>query len=1400
MMRSSLFLVALATSQTATAQNFTIIDDGIVLPVGPVGSYHQYNIGSPSVVYNPENSEFVMYFEYRGDWGVPARCAAGAGTEWGLGRATSPDGITWTYDAFPSLHPVIDTFWECAITHPKVVYQSAGVWHLYFKSWQEEGRVCDDDTGNADGIPDPPWGCTTVTGVGYASSTDGINWNVAPEPILNFAVLDPTPEDFGWPRVVQVSGTWLMFMNYGDNGLTLSTAPAAAGPWEWEGKQTPGGYQEAIEPGLYTWMEDELIVAEVVCKDEPATDALEMFFGGRDRATADFWGTPLSQALGFAVGGVDSWVIDSTPEIAWTQADYLADINWRSWTVLPVGDQYIIYYQRKLAAGNEVGLAYTTPDTNWNLNTITDSVCNYFGGPAVVEDDFYDAIEDTPLVVDAATGVLGNDVDAERNALTAILVADVTNGTLVLNADGSFTYTPNADFDGIDSFSYEVDDSVTLSTIAIVTIDVPGALDLPVAGDDAYNVIEDTLFSANAADGVLANDFDPDTGAALLTASLQTDVSNGTLTLNADGSFDYVPDANFNGIDSFTYVAENDSASLEATVTLTVAAVNDAPTAADIPYNIDEDTTLLADVTTGVLSSAVDVDGDSLTADLVSDVSNGILTLNTDGSFDYSPNFGFNGDDTFVFRVFDGTVHSVNYTVTITVAPIADTPNGLDDAYGGTEDTTLVVDALTGLLANDTDGDGDPLTAVLVGDVSSGTLTLNADGSFTYVPNANFNGVDSFTYTANDGVNNSAVTTVTLTIASENDAPAALDDAYNVDEDLDLIVFTATGLVANDTDAENDPLTVSVVSDVSNGVLALNADGSFTYTPDANFNGVDSFTYIANDGDLDSGVATVNLTINSVEDIPVGVDDVYAGSEDTIMVRDALAGVLANDSDDDSDPLTAILVDDVSNGTLVLNADGSFTYTPNLNFTGGDSFTYTANDGDDNSAVTTVTLNIAGTNDAPVSADDAYNIDEDGSLVVATGIGVLANDTDPENSPLTVTLNTDVSNGVLALNADGSFTYTPDANFNGVDSFTYIANDGDLASGVATVSITVNAIEDLPIALDDDYAGPEDTPIVMDALSGVLGNDSDDDSDPLTAVLVDDVSNGTLVLNADGSFTYTPNLNFSGGDSFTYIANDGDDDSAIATVTLTISGDNDAPVATDDAYATDEDNDLIVFIATGVLANDTDLESDPLSANLVSDVSNGLLALNADGSFTYTPNANFNGDDTFTYRANDGTLDSGVVTVTITVNAIDDATVAIEDAYDGSEDADLIIDALNGVLVNDIEVDGDALTATLVDDVSNGLLVLNADGSFTYTPNTDFTGDDSFTYVANDGTTDSNTVTVTLTIGGINDAPVATDDAYDVDEDTNLVVDALSGVLANDVDPEGDPLTAVLDSDVSSGV
>ena len=807
--------------------------------------------------------------------------------------------------------------------------------------------------------------------------------------------------------------------------------------------------------------------------------------------------------------------------------------------------------------------------------------------------------EDVGTYSSGSASVLDNDFDWEGDSMSVTPGTFIgAFGTLTINADGTYTYTPNASNQGLDdgesvqdSFTYTVSDG-SLSDTGTLTITIAGVNDAPVANDDTAATTEDSAVSGN----VLANDTDVDVE-PLVVANPGTYVGTyGTLTLAADGSYTYVPNAAANALDTgesaqdvFTYTASDGTASDSASLTITVNGVNDTPVANDDAASTTED----AAVSGNVLANDTDVDVEPLV------VANpgtyvgtyGTLTLAADGSYTYTPNAAAQGldvgetaQDVFTYTASDGTASDAA-TLTVTVIGLNDAPVASDDSASTTEDASVSGN----VLANDTDVDGEPLVVANPGTYvgTYGTLTLNADGSYTYVPHAAANALDdgetvsdTFSYTASDGTASDSAL-LTITVNGVNDAPVANDDTGSATEDA----AGSGNVLANDTDVDGETLTVANpgVYVGAYGTLTLNADGSYTYAPNAAAQGLDdgetgqdSFSYAASDGTA-SDPATLTITVHGANDAPVANDDSASTNENNTVVG-VSGNVLANDTDADGETLT------VANpgtyvgtyGTLVIAADGSYTYTPgagaqglDVGETAQDVFTYAASDGTA-SDTATLTVTVTGLNDAPVANDDTNSTDENSPV---SG-NALANDTDVDGEPLTVSTPGTYNGfwGTLVLAANGSYTYTPNAAAallnNGqsvVDVFSYNASDGTASDG-ATITITINGLSGVPNANDDSASTVENG-----SVSGnVLANDTDAENDPLTVSNAGTYigTHGTLVLNADGSYTYPANAATNGlaagqsvQDAFSYTATDGGASDS-ATLTVTVNGVNDAPTIT----------------------------------------------------------------------------------------------------------------------------------------------------------------------------------------------------------------------------------------------
>ncbi len=507
---------------------------------------------------------------------------------------------------------------------------------------------------------------------------------------------------------------------------------------------------------------------------------------------------------------------------------------------------------------------------------------------------------------------------------------------------------------------------------------------------------------------------------------------------------------------------------------------------------------------------------------------------------------------------------------------------------------------------------------------------------------------------------------------------------------------------------------------------------------------------------------------------PAAAADAYAVPEGGALSVGAAQGVLVNDAGYDTPPGAVLVSGPARAASFSLHPDGSFSYVHDGSETTTDAFVYRVSSGSA-TAQATVTVTVTPVNDPPVAATNSYSVNED-TLLSVPAPGVLGNDSDPEGGPLTAVLVTGPANGALTLNADGSFSYKGKLNFFGTDSFTYQARDAAGAlGGAATVAIAVNPVNnDPPVSVADSYSTPQSTPLTV-AAPGVLANDYDPDGQPLTAQLRGTPANGTVSLKATGGFTFTPTPGFVGTASFQYRAqspaNTSNRSGNTVTVTITVTGTaNTPPLAANDSFTTAEDTPLSVS-APGVLANDSDPEGAPITAVLVAGPASGTVTLSANGSFTYTPAANFSGSVSFTYRASDGSVTSNVATVTIGVTPVNDAPVATADTYSVAVGGTLSL-AAPGVLANDADPDGGPLTAALIAGTTKGSLTLNADGSFTYVQSAAVTAPttDSFTYQATDGALTSPAVTVTITIAAGSAFPTGLVLAYNFDEPSGPTV------------------------------
>jgi VCBS repeat-containing protein len=1364
-------------------------------------------------------------------------------------------------------------------------------------------------------------------------------------------------------------------------------------------------------------------------------------------------------------GGVDHDVDDVPGELTLTQingSDLVFDpVTGEAKVTLPLGVLTIkengdFSFEPDDGENGTQSFTYTIEDDDGATSTATvNIVVDSRNDPPDAVNDTLNTTEDNPGTIDP----LSNDTDpdtpksglsmVELNGVAvpadpldyvATDVIDPITGDVIGTVDiianpgvGSpylVEFTPvanyNSDPANPPTVEYVLSDGEFTDT-ATITINVASANDTPEAKPDTNAVFEDDgVLTVPVGSGVItgriASEGDTDVDGDVLTV---TDVDGtavttttpgtvtgdyGTLTLNADGSYSYdlnnpavqYLDTNETVTDVFTYTIEDgEGGTATTTLTITINGLNDSPTAVedrattteDSPVNIDvlandsdpdgDDLTIVSITANGTTTPLYDADGnplvDPVTGDPIEvDVGNGTVHLDDKGTTDptddelvFTPDENFTGTVTFTYTMTDGQAQ-VSNLVTVNVTPVNDPPETLPDTGTVNEDATLNVPVVDGVLANDTDADATPLTVSNITDgvtndtVASGTpgeitndwgkLTINDDGSYSFVANGpESQKLDTgesatvvFTYTANDGTVGTT-NTLTITINGVNDAADPEPDFGTVNEDATLTVPALTGVLSNDTDVDGDPLTVSRIafgatSDtvaagdpgvITNawGTLTINDDGSYEFVADgASSQQLDVgesatvvFTYTANDGTTGT-TETLTITIHGQNDAPLANPDSTSTREDVPKEID----VLFNDTDVDGEPLTITqvngqnLVDgngdpvviDVDNGTVELQDQGNtdptddvLLFTPDTDFTGTVTFTYTIADPDGDTSTTTVTIRVSNDNDAPVASPDTGSTDEDTPLnALLPSESVLANDTDVDGDGLTVTDvdfgGTDGAPGVaivgvygsLILDTDGTYVYTPnDTTAQALDTgesvteiFTYTASDGT-ATATSTLTITVNGRNDAPDTTPDTDTVNEDAT----ETGNVLSNDTDVDGEPLTVSNITDGTNsdpvatgtpgeitnawGTLTIDEFGDYSFTadgPNsqaldVNESATVVFTYTVTDGDA-TATETLTITINGQNDAPVANPDTNITDEDTTLTVTTAEGVIQSsggpgqDTDVDGETL---VVTDVdfgakdatpgemsavgTYGTLTLGSTGSYVYTPNDLADTLDTgdsvteiFTYTVRDPDGVTAVSTLTITVTGVNDAPVAEDNNYETTQfDAiggNVIDDDGNGILpggvdhdvddtpdeltvtqVNGVDLVFDPITGLATVDLTHGVLKIAEDGEFTYTPDgSDFTGSVTFTYSIEDPEGAASSATVNITIG--NQGPTARPDEINVNEDSsgtvnpltsdsdpdtpreNLVIISLNGVAIDLTDPTSfvpmdvfDPATGELAGQIS---
>ncbi len=913
----------------------------------------------------------------------------------------------------------------------------------------------------------------------------------------------------------------------------------------------------------------------------------------------------------------------------------------------------------------------------------------------------------------------------------------------------------------------------------------------PAAVPDAVSTNEDTTKVIT----LVGTDDDGDG----LTFSIASGPTHGTLgpigpedctgspsTCTADVT--YTPDADFHGADDFTFEANDGVDADQATIDVTVVSQNDDPDAVNDPTNpIVEDTTTTLDV----LANDDDVDGDALTIISKTNGTKGTVVINAGADVSYNPSTNATGTDSFTYTISDGHGGTDSATVTVQIASENDDPVANPDSNRPVvEDVAATID----VLANDTDPDSATLTIIATTDGTKGSVSItNGGDDLSYDPDANVTGSDTFTYTVSDGSGGTDVGTVTVLIASVNDAPSGTNGSISVLEGA-TYTFDVSDFGFSDPDDSppNALNTVRFATVPALGVIRLNGSAIdagdsvsaaslnanlVTYTPaaDASGNGYASFTFQVSDtgGVSDGGINldptpnTITVNVTGINSAPSGTNHTVTMTEDTVHTFVASEFGFSDANDSPADSLAAVRITTLPTSGVLRNNGATFAagtsitvadiaanrlrFTPAADGNGAPyaSFTFqvrddggTANGGVDlDPSANVMTINVTPQNDGPTAVDDTQTIAEDSGPAT---IIVVGNDIDIDGPPLAVTAKTDPDHGALTL-VSGILTYTPDADFNGTDEFDYTVSDGTL-DDEGHVTITVTPVNDPPVAFDDTANMTEDPgPRVI----SVLGNDDDIDGDTITVTTKTEPAHGTLTLVA-GVLTYTPAANYFGADGFTYTISDGEF-TDIGAVAITVTSENDPPVADDDSVTVTRDT---AANPVGVLTNDSDVELDPLQITGKTNGAKGTVVITGGGTgLTYDPFTGYLGADSFTYTISDGNGGTDTATVTVNITGDNRAPNAVNDV--GFSVPEGAAATVLDVLANDDDPDGDTFTVVARTNGARGITRVTAGGdAVTYDPNTGFYGTDSFTYTIQDAGGKIDTATVVVTVTRDRTAPV----------------------------------------------
>ena len=1008
--------------------------------------------------------------------------------------------------------------------------------------------------------------------------------------------------------------------------------------------------------------------------------------------------------------------------------------------------------------------------TEQNINVIVLHVDQ----PPVAPPVAYTANENNQIVI-SVSDLLANVTDPD-NTLSQISVTDVIytgpNGSLFNNGDGTWTFTPTQDFVGNVQLEFTVTDG-TLFTPSNINLTFNPIDIAPTVTPLAYTINEDTTLTFTTQD-LLAHATDVNPNAVLNVTNVAYTGNNGSLHDNGNGTWTFTPTSDFTGHLQLSFAITDGVLTTPQHIAVTVLPVDQPPVVTHLTYNIEEDGSLLI-TTHDLLAHAGDPDtpfNQLSVTNVTYTGSDGTLTANGNGTWTFVPTQSFTGNVQLSFGVSDGQF-TTPQNIGVNVIPFNSTPADTPMSYTINENTGLLINDSTLVAHMDETG-----TAFTVRDVTytgnAGTLSDNHNGTWTFIPNHNFNGFTQLSFDLSDGTT-VLPNLINVTVLPVDQPPVAPVLNYTVTEDNTLLI-RASDILNFTTDPDNTAAQLSISSLIytgNEGSLQNNGDGTWTFTPAATFTGSLQLNFAVTDGTLFTP-STINVNVIPVDIAPVVIPVSYSVLENnsiTITTQDLLAHATDVDT-----PFNQLSVTNVayngSDGILHDNGNGTWTFTPSQNFNGDLQLSFGVSDG----TLTTpsnINVTVIPVDQAPIVTPVDYTINENNTLII-TPATLLAHATDVDtlHGLLSVTNVSYVGNeGSLSTNPDGTWTFTPAENFNGNLQLNFGVTDGQLTTP-QNINVTVLPVDQPPAAMPVAYTINENTSVVI-TTADLLAHANDLGNTPPNELQIVNVSytgtNGSLINNGNGTWTFTGNNDFYGNVQLNYAVTDGTL-FANSNVNINVLHIDQAPVVPPVAYNIDENHSVLIS-ASDLLASVTDVDN-TLNQESITAVTytgnNGNLINNGNGTWTFTPNNDYFGPVQLNFGVSDGTLTTAS-TVNITVNHVDQPPVTAPIAVTTAEDTPIIITAAQ-LLGNSYDVDSSVITPINVTS-THGTIVANNDGTWTYTPDPNFSGPASLSFSVTDGqlsTPSSGVINVTP----INDALTVNPESYTTNENTPLTFTA----------------------------